>query len=155
MLSFVSVVVFTRRAMADPAPQGGALMQILIALAGFRPPEEPQTVLWNLIAAGHLKSESSSESASDSNSSTDSDSESQSDEGPAPKQRRVRPFCAVRDIIVDEMKQLSFNVILKTKANSPDIVVADQNVEEIGNQKWDSDPFKVHEHNNRLFCRNS
>ena len=73
--------------------------------------------------------------------------------GPAPKQRRVWPFCAVRDIIVDAMKQLSFNVILKTKANSPDIVVAVQNVEEIGNQKWDSDPFKVHEHNNRLFCQ--
>ena len=73
--------------------------------------------------------------------------------GPAPKQRRVWPLCAVRDIIVDEMKQLSFDVILKTKANSPDIVVALQNVEEIGNQKWDSDPFKVHEHNNRLFCR--
>jgi hypothetical protein len=50
------------------------------------------------------------------------------------------------------MKQLSFNVILKTKANSPDIVVAVQNVEEIGNQKWDSDPFIVHKHNNRLFC---
>ena len=50
------------------ADQDGALMQLLTALAGFRQPEETQTVLWNLLAAGHLNEDSSSESDEESES---------------------------------------------------------------------------------------